>query len=412
MAKETAQVYTVTQLTKDIRFALEDTFHEVWVEGEVSNFTLSSAGHAYFSLKDKNSLLNCVLFKGNSTRLSFDIEAGLHVLCCGRISVYDKRGQYQLYVNRIEPYGKGALQLAFEQLKEKLYKEGLFGEDHKKPLPVLPMRIGVVTSPTGAAVRDIVNIARRRFSNIEITICPVMVQGDKAKDEIARAIGELNEYNRYLAETGNEKEHPIDVIIVGRGGGSLEDLWAFNEEIVVRAIYDSEIPVISAVGHEIDYTISDFVADLRAPTPSAAAELVIPLKTELTGRIEKSRDRLYMTMKAKTDVLEKILKNSRDSYVLRAPMNVFLQMKQQVDDLVRTATSGINHSLELKQRELGTAQGKLHALSPLAVLDRGYSITFKDDLAVKDSATLAQGDILRTRFARGEVTSKVEKAEK
>lgn len=407
---EDAKIYTVTGLTKDIRFILEDTFQEVWVEGEVSNFTVSSAGHMYFSLKDENSLLNCVLFKGNSSRIGFAVEDGLSVLCRGRISVYDKRGQYQLYVSAVEPRGKGALQLAFEQLKKKLHKEGLFDAEHKKPLPFLPMRIGVVTSPTGAAIRDILKVVRRRFANVEISICPVRVQGDGAKEDIVRAVEQLNEFNRQIAAK-EEEEHPIEVIIVGRGGGSLEDLWPFNEEAVARAIYASEIPVISAVGHEIDYTISDFVADFRAPTPSAAAELIIPLKEELANRVKEYRDRLSLATKRKLEMMEKTVDRFRSSYVLRAPMNVFLQLEQQVDDLARAATSGITHFLELRQREFGAIEGKLQMLSPLSVLKRGYSITFKDGKVVKTSRGLKRGDLLRTRFAAGHVTSKVEKAE-
>ncbi|MFQ5952626.1 MAG: exodeoxyribonuclease VII large subunit, partial [Candidatus Omnitrophota bacterium] len=247
MIKEDTKVYTVSELTRDIRLVLEGSFPEVWVEGEVSNFKIYSSGHAYFSIKDENSVLNCVMFRNNSSRVDFAVEDGLHVLCFGRISVYDKRGQYQLYVSKIEPRGKGALQLAFEQLKEKLRKEGFFNVERKRPLPFLPMHIGVVTSPTGAAVRDILKVARRRFANVEITLRPVKVQGDEAKHEIAQAIEEFNEFNHYLVETESE-EHPVDVLIVGRGGGSLEDLWPFNEEKVARSIYASEIPIISAVG--------------------------------------------------------------------------------------------------------------------------------------------------------------------
>ena len=407
---EDTRVYTVTELTRDIRSILEDTFREVWIEGEVSNFIVSSAGHTYFSLKDENSLINCVLFKGNSDRVAFSLEDGLHVLCRGRISVYDKRGQYQLYVRVVEPRGKGALQLAFEQLKKKLEKEGLFDEKHKKPLPFLPMRVGVITSPTGAAIRDILNVARRRFANIEISIRPVRVQGDGAKEDIARAIEEFNEFNRRIVE--GDEENPIEVIIVGRGGGSLEDLWPFNEEIVARAIYASDAPVISAVGHEIDYTICDFVADFRVPTPSAAAELVIPLKEQLAGRLKEYRDRLYQAARMKLEMMERTVEGFRSSYVLRAPMNVFLQLGQQVDDLTRAAHSGITHFLELRQREFALSRGKLRMLSPLAVLERGYSITFKDGKSVKTSGGLKRGDLLRTRFASGCVTSKVERVEK
>ncbi len=403
-------VYTVSELTREIRGVLEEAFREVWVEGEVSNFTVSAAGHTYFSLKDENSLLNCVLFRGNGSRLGFDVENGMRVLCRGRISVYNKRGQYQLYVDRIEPRGMGALQLAFEQLKKKLYAEGLFDEARKKPLPFLPMCVGVVTSPTGAAIRDILNVVRRRFSNVEILIRPVRVQGDEAKHDIVRAIEELNELNRHLVE-GGEEGHPVDVMIVGRGGGSLEDLWPFNEEMVARAIYASEIPVISAVGHEIDYTISDFVADFRAPTPSAAAELVIPLKRDLAFRVEECRNRLRAAAKKKVSLLERELDHIRGKYVLRSPMNVFLQMRQQVDDMLKTVASAMTHSVELRQRELRAASGRLRALSPLAVLDRGYSITFKAGKVIKNAAVLKKADRIQTRFASGSVTSMVEKVE-
>jgi exodeoxyribonuclease VII large subunit len=410
MDKRDTKIFSVSELTQGIRFALEGTFPEVWVEGEVSNFKVYPSGHAYFSLKDEKSLLNCVMFKNNSSRVDFAVEDGLHVLCFGRVSVYDKRGQYQLYVSTMEPRGKGALQLAFEQLKKKLQKEGLFDAERKRPLPFLPTHIGVVTSSAGAALRDILKVAKRRFSNIEITINPVKVQGDKAKHEIAQAIEEFNEFNRHLAETDSE-EHPVDVLIVGRGGGSLEDLWPFNEEKVARAIYASEIPVISAVGHEIDYTISDFTADFRAPTPSAAAELVIPLKKDLVCRIKECGDRIKAAVKTKIDILEKDVKNLRDSYVLRAPINVFLQLEQQVDDFGRSMTSGITHCVELKEGEFAGVSGKLQTLSPLAVLERGYSITFKKEKILKSAALLKKGDTLRTKLSRGQAFSTVERVE-
>ena len=275
----------------------------------------------------------------------------------------------------------------------------------------MPVRVGVITSPTGAAIKDILKVAKRRFANVEIMIRPVKVQGEGAKDEIAKAIEELNEFNRYLEKEPGE-EHPIDAMIVGRGGGSLEDLWAFNEEAVARAIFASEIPVVSAVGHEIDYTISDFVADHRAPTPSAAAELLVPRKRDLEERVVENRRRLYAAAKKGIDRLEREVKNLKESYVLRAPVNVLLQMRQQVDDLVRAATSNITHLLEIKWREWGAAAGKLHALSPLAVLDRGYSITFKDGKVVKEAAKLQKGDLLETRLSKGNARSKVEEVKK
>ncbi len=400
-------VYTVSELTRDIKFVLEDAFSSVWVEGEVSNYVLSSSGHAYFSLKDKDSILKCVLFKNSASgSASFRIEDGMHLLVSGRISVYGQRGVYQLYVEHVEPRGKGALGLAFEQLKKKLHKEGLFDEARKKALPILPVHIGIVTSPTGAAIKDILKVMRRRFANVEVTLRPAKVQGDTAKNDIALAIKELNEYNRELLDEG--AAHPIDVMIVGRGGGSLEDLWPFNEEIVARAIYDSEIPVISAVGHEIDYTIADFAADLRAPTPSAAAEIAIPRKEDLENRVSALKDRASVAVSGKIGGLEQEVTALRESYVLRAPVNVVLQMKQRVDDLLKTVVTGIEHAMEIRRGELSAVCGKLHVLSPLAVLDRGYSITLRDGEVVKDAKSLRAGEDVVTRLARGRFRAKVE----
>src|SRR3989338_1025217 len=247
------RIYSVSELTRYIRVIWRDSFPAIWVEGEVSNYTLHSSGHIYFSLRDANAVLKCAFFKRANEKLKFKLKDGMKVIAFGSISVYEARGDYQLIVEEVEPKGIGALQLQFQQLKEKLQKEGLFDEKYKTPVPFLPTRIGIVTSPTGAAIRDILNVTRRRFANVEIIINPVKVQGNTAKEEIAEAIRLFNRLKN------------IDVMIVTRGGGSLEDLWPFNEEMVARAIYDSDIPVISAVGHEIDYTISDFVADFRAP---------------------------------------------------------------------------------------------------------------------------------------------------
>lgn len=401
-------IYTVSALTRDIKGLLEEAFPKVWVEGEVSNLKLAMSGHTYFSLKDDQSVINCVLFKsGGSSRASFTIEDGMHLVCSGRISVYGQRGAYQLYVDSAEPRGQGALSAAFEELKKKLAKEGLFEEARKKALPFMPMRVGVVTSPTGAVIRDIIKVARRRFPGIEITLRPVKVQGASAKDEIAGAIAELNEYNRLIEEKGLQ-ENPIDVMIVGRGGGSLEELWPFNEEIVARAISESEIPVISAVGHEVDYTISDFVADKRAPTPSAAAEIAVPNRDDIAARIEEAGKRICEAQKGRITVLARSVKVLKESYVLRTPVNVFLQMKQRVDELARSAANSISHATEIKRRELAGACGKLNAMSPLAVLERGYSATFKGGKVVRDARGLAKGDSVVTRLARGEMTATVE----
>jgi exodeoxyribonuclease VII large subunit len=297
-------------------------------------------------------------------------------LCLGRVSIYDKQGKYQLYVQAMEPKGAGALQLAFEQLKAKLEKEGLFDEARKRPIPFLPRAIGIVTSQTGAAIRDMLNILRRRFPNVEIILNPVKVQGEGASTEIASAIKEFNEYGK------------VDVLIVGRGGGSIEDLWPFNEEIVARAIYNSKIPVVSAVGHEVDFTISDFVADLRAPTPSAAAELVVPEKDELRAIVAKNSKRLANGL-----------------------LNMALQLRQRIDDLGSGLAVRVGHMLQVSAGEVKTLSGRLRALSPLAVLERGYSITFNesDGKIVKNAATLKYGNRVETRVHKGRITSVVDK---
>ena len=397
---EEKRIYSVSEITRDIRVALEDTFGTVWVEGEISNFTKYQSGHMYFSIKDEASVLSCVLFRRLNIDLKFEIKHGMHVLCFGKISVYDKRGQYQLYVEKIEPKGWGALQVAFEQLKEKLRKEKLFDKDHKIPVPYLPQRVGVITSPTGAAVKDILNVAKRRFSNIEIILNPVRVQGDMAKDEIARALDLFNTLRN------------VDVIILGRGGGSLEDLWAFNEEIVARAIYRSEIPVISAVGHEIDWTISDFVADFRASTPSSAAELVIPKKEDFIALLKGFSERMKATLISKLSFLSERLETLEARYVFRKPFNIVLQYEQEIDDLAQALALKGGFIVKFKKESLNTLAGKLDALSPLAILNRGYSITFKakDGKIMKDTSDLKKKELIKTKLAKGEIISRVEEA--
>ncbi|MBL7071826.1 MAG: exodeoxyribonuclease VII large subunit [Candidatus Omnitrophica bacterium] len=399
-------IYTVSELTRLIRITLEDTFREVWVEGEISNLTKHTSGHIYFSLKDNGAVINCVLFRSANKGLKFKIEAGMHVVCFGRISVYDKRGQYQLIADKLEPRGIGALQIAFEQLKEKLRKEGLFDESRKKPIPYLPTRIGVVTSPTGAAIRDILNVVKRRFQNVEVILNPVKVQGEGAEKEIARAIDEFNDFNNSIDE-----ENKIDVLIVGRGGGSLEDLWSFNEEAVARAIFASDIPIISAVGHEVDWTIADFVSDRRAPTPSAAAELVIPEKEELVSRLDELSERLDASMLDKIARLSDELKALAESYILKQPINIIEQYQQRVDDLARNAEIRTAHIFDLKKAAFAAVCGKLDMLSPFKVLSRGYSITthLSTGIILKDAKELKKGDRVQTRLGDGSFISEVEK---
>ena len=394
-------IYTVSEITKYIRVILEDSFPGVWIEGEISNFVLHTSGHMYFSLKDAGSVLKCAMFKRANMALRFKPKDGMKVLVFGKISVYEARGDYQLIAEEIEPKGVGALQLAFQQLKEKLQKEGLFDQSHKMLIPHLPTAIGIVTSPTGAAIRDILNIARRRFSNVEIIINPVKVQGADAKNEIAAALKEFNRMKN------------VDVIIVARGGGSLEDLWPFNEEVVARAVYDSEIPVISAVGHEIDFTICDFVSDLRAPTPSAAAELVLPRKEDLISQINTVLLRLKNSLSGIVDTLSERLAGFKDSYALRQPMNMIIQHVQAVDDLKKDLILRIDHIVKMRGENFGSVTGKLEALNPLAILNRGYSVTIKlpSGKIVKDSAALSKGDIIETKFGKGIVRSKIEETE-
>ncbi|MDP3791267.1 MAG: exodeoxyribonuclease VII large subunit [Candidatus Omnitrophota bacterium] len=394
-------VYSVSELTKYIRVIIEDSFPGVWVEGEMSNFILHTSGHMYFSLKDANSVIKCAMFKRANEKLKFNLKSGMKIIAFGSVSVYEARGDYQLIVEEIEPKGVGALQLQFQQLKEKLQKEGLFDEKYKVPIPFLPTRIGVVTSPTGAAIQDILNIARRRFSNVEIIINPVKVQGVEAKDEISAAIRQFNELKN------------IDVMIVGRGGGSLEDLWPFNEEVVARAIFSSAIPVISAVGHEIDFTISDFVADFRAPTPSAAAELVIPKKEDLTRLINTATTRLNNAAFGIIDALREKLRSLQGAYVLRQPLNYIIQQEQRVDDLRKDMSIRIDHIVDMCGEKFNRILSKLEVLSPVSILGRGYSITAKmpEGTIVKDAKSLEIGDTVETKLGHGKFISRVENIE-
>jgi exodeoxyribonuclease VII large subunit len=391
-------IYTVSEITKYIRVILEDSFPGVWVEGEISNFVLHTSGHMYFSMKDSSSVLKCAMFKRSNLNLKFKPKDGMKVIAFGKLSVYEARGDYQLIVEEIEPKGVGALQLAFQQLKEKLQKEGLFDASHKIPIPHLPTSIGVVTSPTGAAIQDILNIARRRFANVEIIINPVKVQGSDAKDAIAAAVRQFNKLKN------------VDVIIVARGGGSLEDLWPFNEEAVARAVYDSELPVISAVGHEIDFTICDFVADLRAPTPSVAAELVIPRKEDLVNQVNNALLRLKNALSGMVGTLSERFSALKDSYALRQPLNMVTQYEQEIDNLKKDMSVRIDHVVKMRGEGFARIAGKLEALNPLSILNRGYSVTVKlpsRDI-IKDAAVLSKGDTIETKFGKGLVKSKIE----
>lgn len=403
-ATKNKHIYTVSELTQDIKLILENTFTEVWVEGEVSNSNVHPSGHFYFSLKDKGAVLSAAIFNLRSKEIKFKIENGLKVICFGKIDLYPPHGSYKLIVEKIEPKGVGSLQLALEQLKEKLQKEGLFALEHKRPLPYLPSKIGIVTSLSGAAIKDILKVLDRRFADMHIVVCPAQVQGDGAKDEIAAAIKELNVFNEGLAV----KER-IEALIVGRGGGSIEDLWAFNEEVVARAIYNSKIPVISAVGHERDVTVADLVADVRAATPSQAAELIVPEKEELREELGSHIDGLYNAVTHILELLSSRLDGAQKKLALLNPLALLKQHKIKVMDLARQIYIRTEHFLRLRQSELNTAAAKLFSLSPLNILGRGYSITFRieDGMIVKESKDIKEGDVVKTRVHKGEFLSKV-----
>jgi len=412
------KVLGVTEITRLIKTILEGEIGEVWVEGEMSNLRQPSSGHCYFTLKDETAQIRAVLFRGNQVGMKFRLKDGLLVRVFGEVSVYERSGDYQVIVRQIEEGGKGALQAKFEALKEKLLKEGLFDESRKKAIPLLPRHIGVVTSPTGAAIKDILKVISRRFSNLHVVIAPVKVQGDGAAEEIAAAIDLMNELGGF------------DVLIVGRGGGSLEDLWAFNEEIVARAIARSGIPVISAVGHEIDFTISDFVADLRAPTPSAAAEMVVGRKDAFERQFDETRRRIVRAMRESLLRARHSLQSAAGSYVFREPRNLVRQYLQTLDNLgmrMRHELQGglgtgrqrlddigsrMRHRMLVSgqswRMQIGKFEAQLKALNPLAVLGRGYSVTSDENgRIVRRVADLRTGQKLSTRVEEGTFESEV-----
>jgi exodeoxyribonuclease VII large subunit len=412
-------VLSVSQLTDQLRQVLEERFPAVWVEGEISNFRFYSSGHAYFTLKDENAQIRAVLFRNRGRRIRFEPGDGQHVLAFGSLEVYGQRGEYQLVVELLEPRGLGALQLAFEQLKQRLAAEGLFEAGRKRPLPHFPRRIGIVTSPSGAAVRDMLRIIGRRFAGLSILIAPCRVQGEGASQEIAQGIADLNRLGG------------IDVIIVGRGGGSLEDLWAFNEEGVARAIAGSKVPVISAVGHEVDFTIADFVADVRAATPSHAAELVVSEKRAvaeavlgLRQRLERAAARPLQHLKLRVDDLEARLLNGGHGVRRRAEHRVELLAarlraaspfarlrgdRHRVERLTASLQSDMRRRLVHARHGVAAAAGRLDSLSPLAVLSRGYSLTRRPDgHVIRRAAEVQPGENLQVLLGEGRLDCRVE----
>ncbi|MFH1380208.1 MAG: exodeoxyribonuclease VII large subunit [bacterium] len=387
------KVFTVSEISRLVKAQLEEQFPDIWVEGEVSNCTYHSSGHIYFSLKDESAQVKCALFRGNFMQLKFKIENGLKIIVRARVSVYMVRGDYQLIVSMVEPAGYGALQLAFEQLKLRLEKEGLFKSELKKPIPMLPQKIGIITSPTGAAIKDILSVINRRYSNVHILLYPVRVQGEGAAEEIAGAI-------RYV----NAVYADLDILIVGRGGGSLEDLWAFNEEITARAIFNSNIPVISCVGHEKDFTIADFAADVRAPTPSAAAELVVKNKAELKQNIISFSKRLKSIINFLLQSYQDKLRVLVGSKAFRHPLDILKEHLQMHDEVHASLIRAMTQYAEAAEKRLMHVFEKLNILSPLASLGRGYSIVWKmpEHKILKNAADIHEHDQLKIRLHQGE----------
>ena len=390
-------VFSVTELNNYVKRILEtdENLKNVFVTGEISNFKNHYSGHMYMTIKDEGGAIKSVMFSSYASRLKFVPENGMKVIIFGSVSLYNKDGTYQLYITDMQPDGVGALNLAYEQLKEKLQNEGLFNADLKKPIPQFPQKIGVMTAPDGAAVRDIFSVLKRRYPVAEIVFCPVAVQGATAAPEIAKAIKLFNEKNA------------ADVLIVGRGGGSLEDLWAFNEEVVARAIFESQIPVISAVGHETDFTIADFVADLRAPTPSAAAELAVPDIFELKSDLLGLKQHLLVLIRNKIYTEKEKLENFEKQITILNPSNKIKNSRQELSNFYEKVVNLMTLKMNDEKAKISLLSSKLNALSPLEVLSRGYSISYKNEMPIKSVNDVNTGDNIKIRVADGEFFAEV-----
>jgi len=442
MENQNSKVYSVSKLTEEIQDLLENRFDFVWVEGEISNFSAPVSGHYYMVLKDEKAQIRAVMFRLQARYLKFFPENGMKVIVQGRVGVYPPRGEYQIILDYLEPMGVGALALAFEQLKKKLAAQGIFNKEIKKPLPLLPQRVAVITSPTGAAISDFLKVIRRRFANIEIIIIPVRVQGEGATEDMVEALDLVN------------RELKVDVIVLTRGGGSLEDLWAFNKEELALAIRRSRTPVVSAVGHEIDLTISDLAADLRAPTPSVAAELLVLEKESIINRLDEMRSRLVtginQNIKNQTQELYRLSKRIQDprkrladiwmrldenysrlirlmdlivldirkrvnaeerALLLRSPMNMITSMKQRLNFQKTSLAQGIDKQLGIKQTTLSLLEKRIKDLSPLSILKRGYSITRKlpEKWVIRYASSVQKGDQVQVFLAEGELECRIEK---
>jgi len=442
MENQSPKVYSVSELTEEIQDLLENRFDFVWVEGEISNFSAPVSGHYYMVLKDEKAQIRAVMFRLQARYLKFLPENGMKVIVQGRVGVYPPRGEYQIILDYLEPMGVGALALAFEQLKKKLAAQGIFDKEIKKPLPLLPQRVAVITSPTGAAISDFLKVIRRRFANIEIIIIPVRVQGEGATEDMVEALDLVN------------RELKVDVIVLTRGGGSLEDLWAFNKEELALAIRRSRTPVVSAVGHEIDLTISDLAADFRAPTPSVAAELLVMEKESIINRLDEMRSRLVtginQNIKNQTQELYRLSKRIQDprkrladiwmrldenysrlirlmdlivldirksvnaeerALLLRSPMNMITSMRQRLSFQKTSLAQGIDKQLGIKQTTLSLLGKRMKDLSPLSILKRGYSITRKlpEKLVIRYASSVQKGDQVQVLLAEGELECRIEK---
>lgn len=398
MASPQSKVLSVSELTRELKTLLEEAFPSVSVGGEISNLRRANSGHIYLTLKDAEAQLLAVMWRSAAARLRFDLHDGLEVVVHGRLEVYPPQGKYQLIIEELNPKGIGALELAFRQLREKLLQLGYFDPRRKKPLPRFPRRIALVTSPTGAAIRDMLQVLAQRWSAVEVWVCPVRVQGEGAAEEIAAAI-------RLLNRLGG-----IDVMIIGRGGGSLEDLWSFNEEAVARAIFESAIPVISAVGHEIDVTIADLVADFRALTPTHAATHVVPSAEELIGSLRKTEAKLHDSIRHRLEQSRRYLHDLAGRRVFRLPLERVREREQRLDDWTERLQRAARRKLDQIRERLAAQAARLESLSPLNVLARGYSLTRReaDQVVVRNPEQVQLGDRILTTIQRGTIISRVE----
>jgi len=390
------KVFSVHQLNQYIKFMLEDDvlLSGIFIEGEVSNFKLHSSGHMYFTMKDAHAAVNCVMFRGYAEGLGFMPENGMRLVAFGRVSLYEKTGLYQFYVEDMEPWGKGGLQLAFEQMKEELGKQGLFDEWRKRPIPAFPETIAVITSPTGAVVRDIITVARRRNKNIRLLIFPALVQGKDAAASIVSAIELVN-------AVGDGEGRSLDVVILARGGGSIEDLWPFNEEVVARAVYASKVPVVSAIGHETDYCITDFVADLRAPTPSAAAEMCIPTTSDIQRGLESIARRLDSAIDQKLESGRRAVEKLAERTSVQAFLESIYNRQIYIEQLFSKITRDMQHKSQVARLQLEKVMSGIKVAAPATVLQRGYSLVYGDKGLKTSVKQLRAGENIRLQFHDG-----------